>query len=60
MGEKNNASMVSEQIPKKTFNYSIGNISLGFTLRVDVKDDLEIFSRLLAKAHQDVLIEISK
>jgi hypothetical protein len=44
----------------KKFEYKKGDISLGFTLNVDKKDDLEGFLELLKAAQGDVTNEINK
>lgn len=48
-----NTSLVS-----RTFDYQNGDISLKFTLRIDVKKDLKIFKELLETALKDVTAEI--
>lgn len=44
----------------KTFNYDRNGVTLGFTLRIDKKDELKIFEGLLAEALEDVREEINK
>lgn len=47
-------------ITNRTFNYSKNGITLGFALRVDIKDQLKNFKELLLKALEDVEQEINK
>ena len=44
----------------KRFDYSIGDIGLNFTLRIDVKTQLVAFKEILGRALEDVTEEISK
>ena len=39
---------------KKTFNFSKGNVSLSFTLRVDIKTELNDFLELLKASQLEV------
>jgi len=44
----------------KTFSYAVGDITLSFTLRVDVKDELEDFKRMMEVAMADIDEELAK
>lgn len=44
----------------RTFTYSLNGVQLNFTLRVDVKDELDAFAQLLETALADVREEIAK
>lgn len=43
---------------QKVFGYKKDDISLNFTLRVDIKDELIAFKELLDLAHEDINNEI--
>lgn len=47
-------------VTNRTFDYSKDGVSLRFTLRTDVKDQLETFKELLEKALGDVSEEIER
>lgn len=44
----------------RQFDYSKGDVSLRFSLRIDIKDQLKDFAELLKKASQDVQTEIER
>lgn len=64
MGNKNKGKVVepikSTSYEKKTFDYRVGEVTLNFTLRTDIKDELVVFAQMLAQAHVDVTKEIAK
>jgi hypothetical protein len=47
-------------ITQKNFSFSKGNVSLGFNLRIDTKQDLKDFSELLKVALLEIDKEINK
>lgn len=49
-----------EHITSREFNYSKGDVSLKFGLRIDIKSQLKDFKELLIKALEDVTEEIGK
>lgn len=58
---KNMFSMVKkENITNKTFSYSKANVTLSFTLRTDIKQDLKNFLELLKVAQEEIEDEINK
>jgi len=52
--------ITENHITRRQFSYSKGMISLEFTLRVDIKTELEVFKELLLKALEDIEQEIDK
>ena len=55
-----NQIVVREHIVRKDFSYKKGDISLRFTLRIDIKSELKDFDELLAQAREDIIEEIKK
>ena len=47
-------------ITNRTFNYSKGDITLNFTLRIDIKDQLKDFKELLEMAVKEISEEIER
>lgn len=47
-----------DQSQSKSFSYKKGNVSLNFTLRIDIKQDLKDFKDCLIAAVDDVETEI--
>ncbi len=47
-------------VTNRTFSYSKGDVSLNFTLRIDIKDQLKDFKELLEKAVEEVSEEIER
>jgi len=47
-----------ENTTAKTFNYSLGKVKLGFTLRVDIKQELKDFLQCLESAEKEVKEEL--
>jgi len=45
---------------QKNFSYSKSNISLNFSLRTDIKQELKYFIELLKIAQEEVIKEINK
>lgn len=45
---------------RRTFNYKIDDVNLGFTLRIDVKKELKAFLECLESAVSDVKEQIEK
>jgi hypothetical protein len=45
-------------ITRRDFEYSLGQVSLNFTLRIDIKEELTTFRKLLIMALEDVEKEI--
>ena len=64
MGKKNGmkrAIIVSDTgASSRTFSYRNGEITLGFTLRTDHKEDLKAFLVCLEVAVEDIKAEIAK
>lgn len=54
-----NKFLQKEQTQSKQFNYRKGNVSLNFTLRVDIKTELKDFKECLEAALADVSKELS-
>lgn len=60
------AKLESRGIVQRTFDYSIGNqgevghVTLKFTLRTDIKDELKNYVGLLEKGLADVKAEFAK
>lgn len=52
--------VLAKKAETKTFNYSKGGVSLSFSLRTDVKNELQDFESCLEKALDDVRDEINK
>lgn len=53
-------ALVSTSIQRKEFKYSIGPVTLAFTLRTDVKDKLEPFKQMMEIAIKDIEADIEK
>lgn len=45
---------------RRTFDYKIGDVTLNFTLRTDIKDELIVFKRMLEKGIADVTEQLGK
>jgi hypothetical protein len=56
----NKKALVSNSSTNRNFSYSKGKVSLAFTLRTDIKDELKIFKELLEVAILEVKEEIEK
>ena len=52
--------MEKEIQEKKTFSYMVDNVTLTFTLRVDIRDEMIIFYKMLDEAQNDIKKEIDK
>jgi len=48
----------TNNVTNKTFNYAKGKVTLNFTLRTDVKNELKDFLELLKVAQEEVKNEI--
>lgn len=57
---KNQKPVTSERIERATFTYAQGNTKLEFTLRVDIKKELEDFKQCLEAALQDINNQLEK
>ena len=60
MTKRNRKIVKSENTTSRNFSYSIGAVSLNFTLRTDKKQDLKDFAELLKVAIDEVELEINK
>jgi hypothetical protein len=56
----NKGVMKKEQMVKKDFSYDIDGMRLNFTLRIDIKKDLQLFLKCLDEALVDVEAELLK
>lgn len=50
--------MNASSVQRKEFNYNLGDVKLGFTLRTDVKVELKAFKELLERALEDIVKEL--
>jgi len=55
-----NKNIKKESIVSKTFSYSKGKVSLNFTLRIDIKQEMKDFVELLKVALEELENEIIK
>jgi uncharacterized protein YdgA (DUF945 family) len=60
LNKQNKENVISNSVTNRTFDYSKGGISLNFTLRIDIKKDLNSFLELLKVAIVEVEAEINK
>jgi hypothetical protein len=61
MVSKNNIPKLERtSVTRKQFDYKIGNVTLNFSLRNDVKQELRAFQEILTAAQKDVQDEINK
>ena len=56
----NKKLLIKNHIENKSFNFSKGSVSLDFTLRTDIKSQLQDFKEILQQAIFDVDKEINK
>ncbi len=49
-----------EQVPQKKYNYELEGVTLNFTLRQDVKNEMVKFSKLLEQAIKDIDLDLTK
>ena len=56
----NKKLLIKNHIENKSFNFSKGNVNLSFTLRIDIKSELQDFKELLEQAIIDVDKELIK
>jgi hypothetical protein len=52
------AKIKEDHIERKSFNYSKNGVELNFTLRTDIKTELNIFKELMEKAIEDIKKEL--
>ena len=57
---KNNKPLVRNNTESKNFSYSKGDVSLNFTLRIDVQTQLSDFKELMLVALDDVSAELNR
>lgn len=57
---KEKAVLHSEAIQRKEFTYTLGDVSLKFTLRTDIKSELKAFRELASHAVEDIDAELEK
>lgn len=50
----------SNNIQRKEFNYEKNGVKLNFTLRTDVKGELNIFKELMLRGVEDINTELKK
>ena len=55
-----NAPIQEEHIARKEFNYAKNGVKLNFTLRTDIKLEMETFKELMGQAIQTIDIELAK
>ena len=55
----NKKLLTKNHIENKSFNFSKGNVNLSFTLRIDVKSELQDFKELLKEAIIDIEEEVA-
>lgn len=56
----NKKLLTKNHIESKSFNFNKGSVNLSFTLRIDIKSELQDFKELLDQAVIDVNKEIYK
>ena len=56
----NKKLLIKNHIENKSFNFSKGNVNLSFTLRIDIKSELQDFKELLDQAVIDIERELIK
>lgn len=56
----NKKGITATNVEHKRWNYENGGVSLGFTLRVDVKEEMKNFLEMLKRAQQEIEAEITK
>ncbi len=54
MAKKKKEGVKSEAVFNRQFSYSNGSVQLSFTLRTDIKEEMQDFLELLNKATEDV------
>ena len=54
--KKKAEELIAEE--SRSFNYKIGEVNLDFKLRVDIKDELVTFKKLLERGLEDVQTEL--
>ena len=52
--------LIKNSTENKTFSYSKGKVSLNFTLRTDIKEEMKSFLELLEEAQADVQNQLEK
>lgn len=60
MNPKNNEAIDRNLITKKTFSYRKGDVSINFTLRIDMRTELENAREILVEAINDFDDELIK
>lgn len=50
----------SSTIQRKTFDYKLGGVNLNFSLRIDIKTELQEFKNCMLKAIEDIDVELEK
>lgn len=60
MTGKNGRILQSDNVTKKTWNYSLDGVNINFTLRNDVKIELKAAVEILQKAIKDFEAEIEQ
>lgn len=56
----NKKLLIKNHIESKSFNFSKGSVNLSFTLRIDIKSELQDFKELLDQAVIDIERELIK
>ena len=52
--------LVATDETKKSFNYTLDGISIGFNFRIDVKKELKAGKEILQRAMKDIDVELAK
>jgi hypothetical protein len=62
ISKKNTApeQVTKNSVVNRTFSYSIGSVSLNFTLRTDIKTELVDFLKILESAHEEVTAQLEQ
>jgi hypothetical protein len=60
MSSKNKQVLKANPEETKRFAYELGNCTLSFGLRVDIKDQLADYEKLLVRAAEDVRQELKR
>lgn len=58
--DKSKIMVVSTPTESKTLNYKKGDVSVGFTFRTDIKQEMKDLREILTKAIEDIDVELSK
>lgn len=60
MASKNNKVLKRDNVEKKDYSYTLGGVSLSFTLRSDTKEQMKNFLKLMEAAKVDINKQLDK